>query len=220
MAKNTKLYDAAFLTGCDKKTEWMLPWFIENYKKHNKAPIILANFGLSDEAESFARNEFHAIINLSNEKEKGWFKKPKAMLTCPSKKTIWIDTDCEVKEDISTMFSMLEPNKLAMVQDHPWTQRRGELWHNSGVVGFIDKPNILKQWAKQVSENKGLVGDQEVLHAMLNPITKISYIKDLPHKYNVLRIDFLDGNYPKNPKIIHWTGHKGKNHIRSLIHDA
>jgi len=24
-----------FITGCDVKTQWMLPWFVENFKKHN-----------------------------------------------------------------------------------------------------------------------------------------------------------------------------------------
>ena len=29
-----KLYDEAFVTGCDRKHEWFLDWFIDNYKKH------------------------------------------------------------------------------------------------------------------------------------------------------------------------------------------
>ena len=52
---------------------------------------------------------------------------------------------------------------------------------------------------------------------MLSPILKITYIKDLPHKYNVLRIDIDDNNVPKNPVIIHWTGSKGKDEIRRQI---
>ena len=42
---SSKKYDKVFLTGCDEKTEWMLPWFVENYKKHNDTPLIFANFG-------------------------------------------------------------------------------------------------------------------------------------------------------------------------------
>ena len=26
-------FDRCFLTGCDKVTEWQLPWFVENFKK-------------------------------------------------------------------------------------------------------------------------------------------------------------------------------------------
>ena len=27
--------EKAFITGCDKETEWMLQWFVENYRKYN-----------------------------------------------------------------------------------------------------------------------------------------------------------------------------------------
>ena len=206
-------YSEAFLTGCDEKTEWMLPWFFENYKKHNKHPVVLANFGMSDKMLKYATDNAHAIMDLSKWKGKGWFLKPKSMNHCPSQKTVWIDTDCEVKDDLSKIFKHIEPEKLSMVEDKPWTQRRKEIWHNSGVVGFQDKPLILKMWQKQV-EADPVVGDQEVLHSMLNPITKMTYIKDLPHKYNVLRIDLLDGRVPEDPAVIHWTGKKGKDEIR------
>ena len=109
--------------------------------------------------------------------EKGWFLKPRAMMSSPSKKTVWIDTDCEILDNIEDLFDMLEPRKLAMVEDKPWTKRTLELWHNSGVVGFIDKPIILHEWCKAIQLKKNVVaeignGDQEVLHSMLNPITK------------------------------------------------
>lgn len=203
----------AFLTGCDKKTEWQLPWFFKNYKEHNNIPVVVANFGMSAEMLEYAKSEADQIIDLSNLSEQGWFKKPKAMLSCPSSQTCWIDTDCQVLGDISGIFNHIEKEKLSMVKDHPWIERRQELWHNSGIVAFEGQPQILKSWAQQVAANP-TVGDQEVLHSMLNPITKISYIKDLPHKYNVLRIDLLDNRKPDDAVVIHWTGLKGNDEIR------
>ena len=47
MVKHMTLFKTAFLTGCDEITEWMLPWFLENYSKHNNTPLIFANFGVS-----------------------------------------------------------------------------------------------------------------------------------------------------------------------------
>ena len=41
-----KMPDNLFLTGCDEKTEWQLPWFLENYFKHNNTPIAIGNFGM------------------------------------------------------------------------------------------------------------------------------------------------------------------------------
>jgi hypothetical protein len=211
-----KKYDQAFLTGCDEGHAWMIPWFLKNYKKHNSAPLIFADFGVSELTLKIVRENFHAVVDMTKVKETGWFKKPRSMLYSPSVKTIWIDTDCEIKENIEDLFDMLEPNKLAMVEDKPWTKRRGEVWHNSGVVGFIDKPIILHQWAQAVHDNP-TVGDQEVLHSMLNPITKMTYIKDLPNEYNVLRLQLDHDGYKDKQKIVHWTGPKGKERIRSMM---
>jgi len=213
-----KLYDQAFLTGCDKSTEWMLPWFIKNYKKHNDNPIIFSNFGVSDHVLRIVESNFHAVMDMTKVKEKGWFKKPRSMLYSPSKKTVWIDTDCQILDDISPIFDMLEKDKLCMVEDKPWSERRGAVWHNSGVVGFIDKPIILHQWCQEVHDNP-TIGDQETLHTILNPITKIKYIKDLPNEYNVMRLQIQDDGYSGDKKIIHWTGKKGKERIRNIMND-
>jgi len=211
-----KKYDEAFLTGCDEGHAWMLPWFVENYKKYNKTPLVFADFGVSKDTMEFVQQNFHAILDMTKTKEKGWFKKPRSMLYAPSRKTVWIDTDCEVKANIEDLFNMLEPGKLAMVEDKPWSKRRGDLWHNSGVVGFIDKPIILHQWCQNVHDDP-TVGDQEVLHSMLNPITKLTYIKDLPNEYNVMRLQLDHDGYKGETKIIHWTGAKGKERIRSMM---
>lgn len=213
MGRLMKSFERAFLVGCDSKHEWMIDWWFGNYKKHNNLPVIFADFGLTPEGLKVVRKYTTNILDMKSQAEKGWFLKPKSMLMCPSKLTVWVDLDCEILGSLRGIFKELEVDKLAMVKDHPWTTRRGELWHNSGVVGFVNKPPILKDWVRQVGVRKA-VGDQEVLHSMLNPITKITYIKDLPHRYNVLRIDVLDENVPKDPLIIHWTGQKGKEEIR------
>ena len=207
-------YDKAFLTGCDHRHEWILPWFFKNYKKHNDTPLVFADFGIKN--RDLLTDNVHAIVNLANTAEQGWFKKPKAMLNCPAEKTVWIDTDCEILSNVDDIFDLLKPSKLNMVEDKPWTKRRSEVWHNSGIVGFIDKPIILTQWAKQVKARPE-VGDQEVLHSMLNPITKIGAINDLPNEYNVLRIQTELDNYNGKIKVMHWTGKKGKDKIRSML---
>ena len=124
----------------------------------------------------------------------------------------------EVKGKIDDMFDLLVPNKLCMIEDKPWTKRRGERWFNSGVVGFIDKPRILREWAlKTANKNHLEVGDQEVLHSMLNPITQLTYIHELPNEYNVLRLQVELDNYKGPKKIIHWTGAKGKERIKEIM---
>ena len=106
-----------------------------------------------------------------------------------------------------------------MVEDKPWSKRRGEYgaWYNSGVVGFIGKPSILKQWSKWILESKE-VGDQEVLYEKLDQLQKLTYINPIPNEYNWLRLQLEHDNQNSwNKKIVHWTGYKGKERIKEFI---
>lgn len=216
-----KMPDKLVLTGCDEKTEWQLPWFIENYYKTNTLPLAIADFGMSADMNKRIRNHpaVFCVMGLNPDEEnllKGWFLKPAAMLKAPGRSVVWVDTDCEVKSDMTPLFNMLQPNKLNMVKDNPWVKRRGELWFNSGVVGFINKPEILSKWFLAIKENAE-VGDQEVLHSMLNPITQMTYINELPNEWNVLRLQTEADGYDGPVKIMHWTGRKGNERIEGLI---
>jgi hypothetical protein len=208
--KSSKL----FITGCDYNTEWMLPWFVENFKKHNpETELVIYDFGMRGGLYPEMRK------SLRGNQDKGWFKKPAAMLNASqlADNVCWIDTDCEIVGNINGIWEYLEPNKLLMAEDLPWSKRRGEKWHNSGVVAFQSTPKILSEWAAEVSVNP-IQGDQEVLHMMVKDgLKRMIHITDLPRKYNVLRIDHLDKTVPKDPKIFHWTGQKGKDKIRSLM---
>lgn len=217
---SSKIYDKVFLTGCDKNTEWMLPWFLDNYHKHNEVPIVLADFGMTKFALEAVKNQkrIAAVMDLTSTKEQGWFKKPLSMLKCPSKYTCWIDTDCEVLGNISSVFDKVEPQKLAMACDRPWTKRSGETWYNSGVVAFKDKPKILEKWVDAVRKNP-VRGDQETLHFLLEtPLDQMIYITELPNKYNWLRVQIQNDKQDSKDKLVmHWTGRKGKNKIKGMI---
>jgi len=212
---STKLYDKAFVTGCDSNNEWQLPWFFENYKKHNDTPLVFADFGVSDiEA---VKPHVHAVIDLTRIEEKGWFKKPKAIAHCPAQQKVWLDTDCEIRGNIGGIFGLLKPNMLNMVEDKPWAKRRGGVQYNSGVVGVIGNPVILNMWAQWIKEGDA-VGDQETLTANLNPITSIKYINPLPNEYNWLRLQIENDNEPAtDARVVHWTGQKGNDRIRSMM---
>lgn len=208
-----------FITGCDENTKWMLPWFVKNFKKFNKgAELVVYDFGMN----GVPKLPSSVVVDTSVRgiQDKGWFKKPAAMINAGLKYeyTCWLDTDIEFLDNITDIFNYVEPGKLAMCEDLPWSKRRGERWHNSGVVAFHKVPTILRQWAAGVAANP-VQGDQEVLHFMLrgDPMRKLVHICDIPRQYNVLRLDHIDNTIPKQPKVYHWTGLKGKEHIRSLI---
>ena len=199
-------YSKLFITGYDKNNEWMKEWFLKNFHKHTEIPIEVYNF-----------DEFKAPINNA----KNWFKKPFAMVNASrmAKKVCWIDLDCHIQGSIDDIFNHIEPNKLAMGVDQPWSTRRNEKWNNSGVVAFEGRPSILDEWCAEVSLNPD-VGDQEVLHKIVKEgMRRMIHINDLPKKYNTLRLDIDDGTAPKEVSIMHWTGPKGKDIIRKMIND-
>ena len=172
---------------------------------------------------SSVKHAFDHIITLKPHKSKAWFLKPESMLKASklAKKVCWIDTDCHVLDNISGVFDHTEPNKLAMVEDKPWSERRGSKWHNSGVVAFEGSPPILKHWMDTIRMHPE-EGDQEVLHMMMedDPLRRYTYIKDLPNEYNWLRIQIKDGIDNPKKKIMHWTGYVGKKHIEELIENG
>ena len=219
-----KVFPRAFLIGCDKEGEWMVDWWMRNYIRHNnKTPIIFADFGCSKRIVDTmnASTAVCAVMKINRNPNtpnaKTWFVKPETMWFAPAKECVWIDIDCEIKENIDGIFDHLVRGKLNMIEDKPWTKRRGEIWYNSGVVGFIDKPKILRDWAQMCTNPTKEVGDQEVLHSMLNPITQVGFINPLPNEYNVLRLQVEHDNYEGPAKIVHWTGAKGKERIRSMM---
>lgn len=214
------MYNKVFLTGCDDKTEWMLPWFVKNYLKHNNTPLLFADFGVSDEMRTWIQISGIAdVVEITKQTANGWFLKPQSMLKSPSEYTCWIDTDIQILGDMSKLFDLVVPEKLCMVEDKPWTKRRKEVWHNSGVVAFKNKPMILKEWEKECRLNAS-VGDQEVLHKMIGQgINRIKFIESLDNKYNWLRIQLEDGQDNPYKLAMHWTGYKGKLQIQKMIYN-
>lgn len=217
------MLDKTFVTGCDEVTSWQLPWFIRNYLDLNDTHLYVCDFGMEQKMVDFVNAlDYNVTLIETKSKAKGWFKKPLAMLQVAelSKKTCWLDTDCEVVADISNIFNSTVPFKISMCEDRPWTRRRGHhgTWYNSGVVVFEGRPNILKMWADECVNNP-IQGDQETLYAMMggDEILKMSVIEPLSHKYNTLRLDYQDGIAVRDPFIIHHTGAKGKKYIQEMM---
>lgn len=214
------MIDKAFVTGCDENTEWMLPWFLKNYRKHNNMPIFFCDFGVKN--REYVLEMFDGVFDVPKQRVGGWFYKPHALMLTPAVEKFWIDTDIEVMGDLSGAFKYIEKGKLAMVEDKPWTARRGEKWHNSGFVGVRSTPGILVDWMEECRAQPRQ-GDQEVLHSMVrvDALTRMRYISDVPNIYNWLRIQVTHDNQDSPNKLcMHWTGAAGKDVIRKQMYNA
>ena len=208
----------AVLVGSDANTEWMLPWFVENFKKHNDTHLSIVDFGMTEEAQKWCETNVDSLGDMRVETPHAWFLKPFAMANSPFKKTIWLEMDFEILGDVSPIFSKMVPDKLSMVVDRPWSKRFNTTMYNSGVVAFEGRPKILELWCERIKSKPGR-GDQETLHEMLDPLQQMMYINEIENKWNVLRLQHIEGPKVNDTVVNHWTGMKGKEYIRSLMNE-
>lgn len=175
-------------------------------------PVVIADFGLSPQMkESLQGVEFIKVNKIPDKKT--WFLKPQAISQSPYKYTCWLDTDCEVKKPIESIFDYACEEKLGLTVD-PYSYRNGWAYWQTGVVVIRDKPKILHHWTQRSLQGIDR-GDQEALYALIG--TGQRFVNPMPREYQWLRIDLKE--IGKNPKarIIHWTGHKGKFMISKMI---
>ena len=127
------------ISGCNKDYEWLLPWWWENYKKHNSYPVAIFDFGMSEEGKKFCRdkgiyyelpsiNENTIPLTSIDEKDQklfkfmygdnraensrsSWFKKPQAAYFTPFDVTVWIDLDCEIGLNLNELSYFLDSNE-------------------------------------------------------------------------------------------------------------
>lgn len=226
------------LVGCDATQEWLLPWWWNHYSRHNLHPVLWIDLGLTEKMKEWCRkrgtlitlriadifvvpreeilsehasvweNQFGiAFWNCRN----AWFKKPFAFLQTPFKRSIWIDTDCEVKGSISPLFSYADhPSGLAM-RPETYCWRENEPLFNSGVVVFqwgLPCIELWAQWALEKSDQ--FAGDQDILSQIL--LEKKISIPHLPDRYNQSRRDLTE-----EALILHWHGSNGKKIIESKL---
>jgi hypothetical protein len=183
-----------FLTGANSDYEDVLEWFIEHYHRHNKLPLHIVDFGLKKSYPNSFKVKW---------KQNPWFYKPRAIFEAPSDKVCWLDCDIEVRADMSDVFELTGNNDIGLTKDFC---RKDCEWA-TGLVCSTHKSK-LHDWM-YLSETRVKRGDQEAFAFVQNKY-KIAHI---PDEYQWLR---LAGDRP-DVKAMHWTGAKGKEHIRQMI---
>ncbi|MES2199736.1 MAG: hypothetical protein V4489_06175 [Chlamydiota bacterium] len=224
------LAEKGFVVAADLTQEWLLPWWWEKYKEHNNAPVAFIDLGLSQEMKRWCKERGHYIHlpvadlfvsgkeNFPSKKAKdlekefgeriwisrnAWFKKPLACLQSPFKKSVWMDLDCEVKDNLNDIFSLpLIPTSIAVIKEHLPGKDPNV---NSGVILFEKDAAILEDWAREsLANNVSYPGDQDVLYALI--LKNKPPLTDLPPIYNWSRLN----NDNPEALVIHWHGNHGK----------
>ncbi len=224
------------IVGSNQSQEWLLPWWWENYKKHNQYPVAFFDFGLTSDMKKWCREKGPLIqlpqsdVFIKDKEEippstaldwesrhgetfwnyrKTWFKKPLACLQSPFEKTIWIDLDCQIQSSLEPLFQIDSSLALSRDMDAPCPYYPV---YNSGVIVFHKNNPLLKEWATLAFEQNDLyMGDQDLL-------SKIIFEK----KYPIIELEPLYNwsiFHGLNPEatIIHWICDLGKNLLRDRI---
>ncbi len=223
------------IVASDQTLEWILPWWLKCYQKHNSMPVAFIDLGLSFEKKKWCEErgvrirlpvvdfaeEVDPQIAQAWEKDFGcrfwesrnaWFKKPMACLKSPFQRTIWIDIDCEIRGPIHSLFDYAsKPIGFAMAKDQLDFSTTYPTY-NSGVIVFRQNHPYLKEWANLcLAQNKRFRGDQEAFSQMI--AERSEAIDELPPLYNWSRC--LEER--TDAVIQHWHGHHGKYVIQNSL---
>ena len=203
------------LTGVDSNHEDLIEWWIKNAQKHVKGETIgVWDFGMTPMTRSIIEYSYPDVwlsIPLDKHKTSGWFYKLHAVIDAPEKRVAWLDVDCEILTDISDVFDLVKPETIGLTRD--WV--RGDWWA-TGVIVVNDRPNLLYEWNNRLNKGDDIRGDQEALLDMIDKNTH-PQITELPQEYQWLRISLNQGKDSADKKVIHWTGPKGREHIRKNL---
>ncbi len=227
------------IIGSNQTQEWLLPWWWENYTRHNRFSVVFVDFGLSNEMKQWCRDrgeliqgpmidqfvmdrdEIDPILAETWEGHYGdhfwgyrktWFQKPFACLQSPFRRTIWLDNDCEVKKPLDPLFdSCDQPPNIALVRDSNSASSSFPIY-NSGVIAFQRGAPLIEEWAKKsLQRNDQYRGDQDLLSQIIRE--QDVRVHELPNIYNW-------PNYQNiQPEVIicHWIGDLGKAFLHTQI---
>lgn len=225
------------LVGADARQEWLLPWWWENFRRHNHCPIAFVDFGLSREKKIWCKEKGELIelrappLFVKDRDEVGellakqwesrypegfwasreaWFKKPLACLASPFEWTLWIDVDCEIVGPLEKIWEF-HLSGVALAKEAILSDGAFPIY-NSGVILFQKGHPLLLEWAQEAFEKNGLFrGDQDLLSQI---IREKSYpVSELPARYN-----WCVGQGKRDDVVIyHWSGDAAKSLLRKKL---
>ena len=190
------------VTGADAEQEWLLPWWYENFRRHNMdTDIAFADFGMSPIAKHWC-SQRGVVFHVNCGAGQTWHKKPFALMASSFNRSVWIDADCEVRKDVYALFDYAEQG-LGLTKD-PITRfcPQPGAWA-TGVIACSHGEPAIEEWCKEILLRESR-GDQEALNAIRDRLSE--RLIEMPHEYQWLR---LEGDSDQ-AAVMHWTGPDGK----------
>lgn len=203
------------VVGCGSEQEWMLPWWWENYSKHNALPVLFIDMGFGEKAMTGRAREWCASKGTLGELHvpmEGWFQKPFALSQTVFEESVWTDVDVEIRGSLEPIFDQCK-NGLAAAGDPYYRFSKVPVSVNSGVLAFKFGNKTISDWCSMIlKEGKNYRDDQVILNVLAhrNP----GSVGNLPREFNWLR---LDGDANPDAVCVHWTGGRGKEIVRAKM---
>lgn len=208
----------SIITACDKNQEYLLLWWVKNIRKNVSPDTIICVFDMGISLTVRHKLVTEGVYVETHEPLEGvhpWFNKPFCLEKTKTDQTLWLDTDCEVVNNIDDIWE--NGGDYLLLANDPVIGEMGKpLTANTGVILYnnhLNCTNAINIW-KTGCLDTDLRGDQDVLESLLpNEFIKTH----LDQKYNWLRLLTFRGKHHKDARIMHWTGPVGKEHIKNKL---
>lgn len=227
------------LVGANARQEWLLPWWWENFSRHNRYQVSFVDFGLSEEKKGWCRERGELItlctpplfvkdreevdVTLVDqwesrfpdtfwESREAWFRKPEACLQSPYEQTVWIDLDCEIVKSLEGLLRSCDhASGIALAKDRAALTFHFPIY-NSGVIVFRKNHPLILEWAKQsIEKNRLFRGDQDLLSQI---IAENNFpVCELDPIYNWS----VGEGKQENVVIYHWLGVAAKSTLQNKL---
>lgn len=204
---------SGILTGCNENHEWMLKWWWNHYSKHNNYPVTFCDLGMTPSARTFCASKGNVLtpklsFTVTSHPEAPWktevphyhlahrplwFLKPFAFIQSPYQRSLWLDTDCEVKGSLKPLIELpLSSAKVAIKEyssEASKKKRKKHIIHpkadmaSSGVFLFEKGSPLLEAWIEYIQMHHPIEFSEDA--ALSNLLLQKPFdIVHFPKKYN------------------------------------
>lgn len=219
------------VVAADAHEQWLLPWWMEQYREHNDRPVCIVDMGMTEDARAWAEANADevrevltesgrfdidrmAVLNPAKALGRAWFYKPSCILLSPWERTFWSDLDVEIRGSLDEHFALLEEGQLVGQAESLIFRVRcttGTMM-NVGLLGVVRGDPIIERWARYCyTRHAEYYGDQDILNYLMAQEGRVPTY--LPYGLCGLR---AEGEAP-DATAFHWTGGEGKRHIWDQI---
>ena len=219
------LAEAGVVVGVAPSQAWMLPWWWDQFARHNpRVPVAFADFGLGAAERAWCA-ERGTLIDLVDVPATGWFRKPLAILRAPFQRILWLDLDTEVRGAVAPLFACAErplaiaarPSTLegSCAHEHRYgwftmLPPEARAWCTGILVTAHGNP-LVCEWAQiALADEADYRGDNEML-AVLAHCRPGAVVEIDPALASSTFRDCTDA------VVVHWRGPVGKQRIRERM---